>query len=283
MARGSKKTGRKKAGTGVARRRSGAVTDWKAELIKEAEEEAEVTPLGSGNVISLRRNGQFRFQGTDIGDELEVVVTGHILNNKWYDSEYDEDNITPPACFALGVKVNTMAPHDTSPNKQNEICEGCWANEWGSVGGTRRGKACAEKIKLAVAYADDTLGDSTDEIFLEIPPTSTGAFNKYVTKLTRAKNIPSWAVVTKITFDEHADHQMLIFAFVSEVPEKLLSVCKTLNRTARVSLLEPPDVSGYKKPKATKAAKSNKKTGKKKTGRRTNGGKATKKRSRFSA
>ena len=288
MAGRKKKTSRKKAGKTVAKRRTTEVTNWREELAKEAKDEGELTPLGTGNTISLGRNMQFKFQGSDLGDELEVVIVGHVFANKYFDTPYDTDNPMPPACFALGVRSDTMFPDSSSPDKQHEVCDGCWANDWGSAEGSSRGKACAEKIRLAVVYADDSLSRESDVMYVEVPPTSTAAFNTYVSKLTKTLEVPSWAVVTQLKFDEHKDQQALVFTMITKVPDKLLPECKTLNKAAKSSLLEPPDVSGYKKPAGGKKAKAKKKTGKKKiarsrrTGKKKATKKATKKRSRFS-
>jgi hypothetical protein len=273
----SKKKAKKKTGKAVARRKSTSVSNWRSELAKRAKEERQQQPAGTGNTISLRRNGQFRYQGSDIGSELDVVIAGHVFVNKWYDSDYDEDNIMPPACFALGTVLDTMAPADTSPDKQNEVCDGCWANEWAS--GRNRGKACANKYRLAVVHAD-TLEDGADMVFVEIPPTSLSEFDSYVDRLTGAREVPTWAVVTKMYFDEDADYQHIKFEFVEEISDAMLGTCAQLNDVAIDKLVEPFDVSGYKKP--TKKAKSKKKTGKKKTSRKTSRKAAKKKRSRFS-
>ncbi len=276
----AKKKAKKKAGKAVARRKSTAVGSWRAEMAKRAKTERQRQPKGTGNTISLRRNGQFRYQGSDIGTEMDVVIAGHVFANKYFDTDYDEDNITPPACMALGTVLDTMAPDDTSPDKQSEVCDGCWANEWAS--GRNRGKACANKYRLGVVHPD-TLADDADMLFVEIPPTSLSEFDSYVDKLTAVKDLPTCAVITKIYFDEDADYQHLLFEFVEEVSDDLMGVCLQLNDLAEEKLLEPYDTSGYEKP--SKKAKTKKKTGKKKTSRKkaSRGKKAAKKkRSRFS-
>lgn len=278
-----KKTSKKKTSKAVAKRKTTAITNWRDELAKRAKEESEVIPAGTGNTISLGRNGQFKFQGGDLGDEMDVIIVGHVFAYKYYDTPYDADNPSPPACFALGKRMDTMAPDDSSPDKQAEVCEDCWANEWGS--GTGRGKACGNRYRLALVHAD-TLESNPETVFMEVPPTSLVEFNKYVSKLTKAAEVPSWAVVTKIYFDEHKDQQALKFEMVEMVPEALLGDCFKLNEVAIKELMDPPDVSGYKKPAGGKKAKTKKKTGKKVTKKRSSRTAkkktAKKKRSRFS-
>ena len=271
---------RKKApGKAVATRKTTAVANWRDELAKRAQAESEHIPAGTGNTISLGRNGQFKFQGGDLGDEMDIVIVAHIFTNKYFDTPYDADNPTPPACFAIGTVQENLAPHDSSPDKQAEACADCWANEWAT--GVGRGKACGNRYRLAIVHAD-VLASTQDIVFMEVPPTSLAEFNKYVNKLNKAAEVPSWAVVTKVYFDEHKDQQALKFELVEMVSDDLLGDCMALNEVGLKELMTPPDVSGYKKPTGRKKA-AKKKAGKK-TSRKAPASRkaAKKKRSRFS-
>lgn len=251
-----KKVSRSKA---VGKVKSALPANWKSQLREDASEESERTPMGTGNRITLRRNGQFNFQGADIGDSIDVVIVDHIVAKLYYDTEYDEDNPGPPACFALKTNVKNIAPHDASPDIQAKTCEECWANEWAS--GRGRGKACSDKNRVALLHTDDLDGDL---ILLEVPVTSGAAFNKYIIGLTKAAELPSYAVVTRMEMDEHADYQKLVFDLIEEVPEKLLGAVMSKRQLAREMLLEPYDTTGYEKGGGKKKKKKKKKASKKK-------------------
>jgi len=265
--RASKKKAKKKTSRSktVARPVAGLPADWKEQLRTDAQEEAERTPAGSGNRISLRKNGQFSFQGADIGDSIDVIIVDHVAMKAYYDEAYDEDNPVPPACFALKPSAKNIAPHADSPDKQAETCAECPQNEWGS--GRRRGKACSDKNRMAVLHVD-ALGDL---VMLEVPVTSGAAFNKYVGGITKAADLPSYAVVTRLTMDDHADYQKLIFEFVEAADEEQLAASMNQRKAAREMCMEPFDVTGREEAgsrKKSKKKKVSKKRGKKKVAKK---------------
>ena len=250
-----KKPSKKKApGKAVAKRGSTLPTDWKKQLRDDAQEEAERTPAGTGNRISLKRSGQFSFQGADIGDSIDVIIVDHVAMKTYYDEDYEEDNPVPPACFALKPSAKNIAPHPDSPDKQAETCAECWANEWTS--GRGRGKACSDKNRLAILHVDAL----DDLVMLEVPVTSGAAFNKYVTGLTKAAEVPSYAVITRMTMDDHADYQKLIFELVEEVNEEQLAASMSKRKAARDMCMEPFDTTGREEAKGRKGAKKKKVT-----------------------
>jgi len=274
MARKKKKVSKKKvskkkaAGKSVAVRKSTLPADWKSQLRKDAAEESERTPVGSGNRISLKRNGQFAFQGAEIGDSVDLVIVDHVVSKTYYEEAYDEDNPTPPTCFALKPNSTNIAPHEDIKDAQAETCAECWANEWAS--GRGRGKACSDKNRLAVLHAEDLDGDL---MYLEVPVTSGAAFNKYIKGLTKAAELPCYAVLTRFEMDDHADYQKLIFTLVEAVPEEDLGGPFSKRDEAREMLMEPYDTSEREAPKASKkkkkkVAKKGKKKAAKKTRRR---------------
>lgn len=257
-----KKVSKKKApGKAVATRKQTLPTDWKSQMRKDAQEQSERVPIGTGNRITLKRNGQFSFQNADLGDSLDVIIVDHVVAKLYFDQDYDEDNPVPPACFALKPNSLDIAPHEEAPDPQAEICSECWANEWAS--GRGRGKACSDKNRLAVLSAEDPEGDL---MYLEVPVTSGAAFNKYIKGLTKATELPSYAVITRLEMDDHADYQKLIFTLIDEVPEKDMAGPFNKREEAREMLMEPYDTSSREEESGKKAKK--RKTKKKKVTRK---------------
>lgn len=252
-----KKTSRSKA---VGKVKSALPANWKDQLREDAAEEAERTPTGTGNRITLKRNGQFNYQGADLGDSIDLVIVDHIIVKQYFAGDYDEDNPGPPNCFALKPDAKNIAPHPDAPDIQSEICSDCWANEWSS--GRGRGKACKDKNRLACLHVEDLEGDL---VLLEVPVTSGAAFNKYVKGLTKAGNLPSYAVITRMDMDEHADYQKLIFSLIDELPDKQLAGPFSKRAEAREMLMEPYDSTGFEVDSGKKS--SRKKKAKKKASR----------------
>lgn len=276
MAARKKKVSKKKAtGKAVATRGSTLPANWKDQLRQDAAEESERTPVGQGNRISLKRNGQFAYQGAEIGDSIDLVIVDHVVVKQYFDGDYDEDNPVPPACFALKPESINIAPHEDAPDPQSEVCADCWANEWAS--GRGRGKACKDKNRLAVLHVDDMAGDL---MYLEIPVTSGATFNKFIKGLTKAAELPCYAVITRMSMDDHADYQKLEFMFVEEVAEADLGYSFNKREEAREMLMEPYDTSGYEQeqPKQARRKKAKKKVAKKRSKKKV----AKKRRSRVS-
>ena len=251
MAARKKKVSKKKApGKSVATRGNTLPANWKEQLRQDAAEESERTPVGTGNRITLKRNGQFSFQNADLGDAIDVIIVDHVVAKLYFDQDYDEDNPVPPACFALKPNANNIAPHPDAPDPQAEVCVDCWANEWAS--GRGRGKACSDKNRLAVLSAEDPDGDL---MYLEVPVTSGAAFNKYIKGLTKAAELPCYAVITRLEMDDHADYQKLIFTLVDEVPEDQLGGPFNKREEAREMIMEPYDTTGREEQTGKKATK----------------------------
>lgn len=270
-----KKTSRSKA---VGKVKSALPANWRDQLREDAAEESERTPTGTGNRITLKRNGQFSYQGADLGDSIDLVIVDHVVAKQYFASDYDEDNPVPPDCFALKPNEKNIAPHPDSPDIQADVCADCWANDWAS--GRGRGKACKDKNRLACLHVDDLEGDL---VLLEVPVTSGQAFNKYIKGLTKAGDLPSYAVVTRLDMDEHADYQKLVFSFIEELPETLLAGPFSKREEAREMLMEPYDTTGYDESSAGKSSrkkKKKKKTKKKSTRKKT--ARKTRRRSRMS-
>lgn len=242
------------AGKAVQKKAGGReVAAWEEELKRKAAEESDRTPVGAGNQISVRKNGEFRHQGADVGNEIQVIVVDHVFMNQYFDSPFDEDNPSPPACYAVSAKDKNMAPVDGSPVKQSPGCDGCWANEWKSDD-RGRGKACGNKKRLAVVFADDVEGELS---FLTVAVTSAPNFNKYVKKLNDASGLPVSAVVTKVGFDDSEDYQKLTFVTEDRLDRETYNAIQARVPEARAALMAPPDFSGYSPPKGrgSKAAR----------------------------
>jgi len=264
MAAAKKKVAKKK----VAKKKAPAktsqskeLTDWKAQLAQYTAEQADRPGGGGGNVITCR-NGEFKFQGSDLGDAINVVVLDYAYVNRWYDRVFDPENMTPPACIAISMDGRNMAPLDNSPDKQADACADCWANEFGTDN-RGRGKACANTLLLAV-IADVDLGKDDAEIAtFSIPPASTANFHAYMKKRQKALNLPSFAFVTEISVDDEADYLKYRFNEIDRVPENHLPSVMGFVEPARDQITAEPDFSGYepppqrgKKKKASKKKKS---------------------------
>ena len=69
------------------------------------------------------KHGKFKVDGNPVeGNRLICVVLAHKFTNVLYMTGYKEDELSIPACFAIGDKRTTLAPHDDVKEKKCYTC-----------------------------------------------------------------------------------------------------------------------------------------------------------------
>jgi len=200
---------------------------------------------GGGDFIKLTKDKHFKLpDGTKHPGPLEVVVLDFVSANNFFDRPYKEGEITPPACFAIGLEPSSLVPSKNSPDRQADACNTCPNNEWGSKG---EGKACTNNRILAIVagIGDDGADPDAPLYLIKVSPTATKAWDSYVATIRAQYNAPPVAVVTDIFFDPSSEFQSLRFG--NPRPNENLEMHFARKAAARQRLLQEPDVSGYKK------------------------------------
>lgn len=238
-------------GTALAKKQATDIATIQEALKAQAAEISERTQPATGNKIQLSNSKTFELpDGTKTDGPLELVIVDFVSKNMFYTSDYDPKEITPPACFAIGIKPTQLAPSNNSPVKQSAECSGCPMNQFGTdKRGT--GKACKNTRWLAVLPPD--ADENTPIWFLSVSPTALKGFDGYVSSIARQFNMPPISVVTSVSFDQNADYAKLVFG--DPQPNENLAVHFARQVEARELLMQEPDVSGYveDKPPARKA------------------------------
>jgi hypothetical protein len=175
-----------------------------------AESLAMVKRIGapSGDLIRVNKDKTFSLPSGETSPTLGVVVLSFASMFQYYEGRYDEKNIQPPSCMALGTDLSLMKPFDKVPKKQNADCPTCWANQWGTDG---KGKACKNQRLLALlapaAQKDGVI------MTLKVSPTGTRYWDNYVTQVM-AMTESLIKVVTEISFDPSVDYASLRFKLI---------------------------------------------------------------------
>lgn len=222
------------------------------QLKKQAAEMQDRTSPATGNKIRVTQDKKILFpDGTELADDdtFEVVIVDFVTKHSFYEGKYDPKNITPPACFALGLNPRDMTPSANSPNKQNDSCQSCLMNEYGSDG---NGKACKNARLLAVLPPDANA--DTPLWLLEVSPTALKGFDGYVQNVTRVFGTPPVSVVTTVSLDPNVTYGKLMFS--NPQPNTNLEACFARQNEARQLLMTEPDVSNYEKPVKAPARKA---------------------------
>jgi hypothetical protein len=216
-----------------------ALTDWEKEMEAQAAIAAGMASSTGGAFFSVRA-GQLSFDGMPLpGNQMAVVVLDWILENVYYEGEFDADNPMPPTCFAFG-RDNEMKPHDVvfeADQAQHPTCRGCPKNEWGSAE-RGRGKACRNVRRLAlipagtIDIANDHFTAFTDPDqfnenvgYLKVPVTSGRGFDTYVKQVAGALRRPPHGVFTRVRVKPDPKTQVAVtFEPLAPVPNELIGL-----------------------------------------------------------
>lgn len=254
------------------------VVTYKKQWAAEAQQLADKEKT-SGQFISTR-GGVFQIDGDEVpGNQLCVVILGSIFENTYYDLAFDDDGpVMPPRCFAMAVEDEDLAPHPAMQKDldyfepQNEDCETCPLNEWGSAD-KGKGKACANRRRLALIPAGvferikGTKGEYDVDIFedvehyqeadmlaLKLPVTSVKEYSKYVRSLQSQHNRPPHGVITQIYIDRDPKSQFKIkFEMLELLPDEMYPIISARHKNALKDLIQPynpPDAEDEDRPRS---------------------------------
>ncbi len=226
--------------------------NWDEELARAAEEDSARLVVGTGNKLSVRGK-KFTYQGNTLSPMPPIVIVDFVFYNAMFDSAFDPDEMTAPACFALGPVQAELHNHERSPNVQGGkepnahvpggACADCWANKFGTAD-QGRGKRCGNRVKAAFIDLKGQIPLS----YFEVAPTGLSNFNGYG-KALAADKLPIFGVATQLKLDEEATYSVIEYIKSDVIRDaKMAARILEARRQARPMLLEPPDVSNYQAP-----------------------------------
>lgn len=221
------------------------VAAWEQAMANHAKEDAERIGSGEGGSLSIR-NSRFKYMGEDLGgDSINLIVLDFVHARRYYEGEFDEDDVTPPSCAATNLDGKNMVPFDNVPNKQSDECNSCWANQWGSDERRARAKACKSGRRLiCIPAGEDYMEDpDPDLVRLRLPVKSARPWDDYIAKLTATTGYPCFGVITEVSFDRTVDYPKLKFKAVGQVDPSYGKVVLAARERARQQLLAAPDFS----------------------------------------
>lgn len=146
------------------------------------------------------RSGVLTYNGDMVANNaLECIIIASTHANKYYEGEYDPNNLRNPECYAYSEDGKGMVPHPSVVNPIHDNCDECPYNQWGSAD-KGKGKKCKNVQHIGLIPADTSPEDvETAELALmSLPVTSGKNFDKYVNKLTTLFNRPTLAMKTVI-------------------------------------------------------------------------------------
>jgi hypothetical protein len=232
---------------------STALVNWDDIMAQEAV--VAVTQEASTSTSSFfsLRGGILTFNDMAMPDnQMAVIILDSILENVYYDSDFNPDAISAPKCFAYGRDEASLKPHDVvfeHGQEENAKCEGCPRNEWGSAE-RGRGKACSNRRRLSLLAAGRMNGSffpaepaelATSAIgLLKLPVMSVKAFSGYIKQIGSVMKRPPFGVITLIKVVPDPKSQFRVEAsFLGKTPDSLLPVVMQRREEGKAALEQP--------------------------------------------
>lgn len=197
-----------------------AMADLQQQLAARLQSHKDSLPPPTSSRVRVKKDGFYLPDGSQL-DELEAVIVDMRFVNTFYAKRYVPGQIDPPDCWSVSSDANNMLPSEDASKKQNDICgiageAGCCPkNEWGSAPGGGAGKACGNRLRIAVVTPDAT--DKSPTYIIDLPPTSAGA----LIKLTRSMSVPYQVVTMKFTTDQKVDYPKVLIEVMGPAPDAL--------------------------------------------------------------
>jgi len=207
-----------------------AIANLQEQLRKELAELNKRVAPPTGHNISLK-GGVFNLPDGSVNKgPMQAIILDWRIVNAYYTGPYDPQNPKPPKCWAISSTIEDMAPPESlGDDRQNNQCEGCPMNEFGSAP-TGRGKACKNQRRLAIVPAD--AADESQPMTITVSPAGLSVFENYVNKLQAEYGALPLQVVTKIAFDPNKTYPSLIYAPAERVADERLATLMKLRQSA---------------------------------------------------
>jgi hypothetical protein len=194
---------------------STALIDIKEQLKKELQTMEKSVPAPSGHNISVAGKLFKLPNGETSPGPFHCVILDWRNFNRYYPpgAEYNAQNPKPPACFAVNKVIEQLAPHEKASDPQHDSCADCPQNAWGSDPRGGRGKACENRVRIAVVPADAK--EDADVYTLGISRTALKHWASFINNLEAVGKHPI-QVISVLSFDPNQSYPTVRFAIKSE-------------------------------------------------------------------
>lgn len=225
-----------------------AVTRWDETLAKEAKEVAAMERPALSQIST--RGGFLKYQDQAIpGNKLPAIVIASAFENRYYKGKFDPNKRENPACWALSLDGENMAPNPAHVKEPiSETCESCDFFKWGSAGEGSKGKACKSVRRLALipsSSVKDGNAKTAEVALLSVPVTSAKNWANYVNQCNAEYSRPPWALITEVYTEPDPKTQFQIkFRTVALIPDEMLGDIHNRIPNIQEILLSPYDSSG---------------------------------------
>lgn len=240
-----------------------------------AKRETERMRADAGGLTITTAGGVFKVGDDPVaGNALCVVVLDAAYVNAYYKGKWEAgQEVTPPHCFAMSLEKDELAPHpsmESAPyfEAQSSDCAKCPMNQYGTAD-VGKGKACKNRMRLALIDAGSfvkvkgTRSEWQPEIieeedhyrdapmmYLNVPPTSMKAFQRYVKQAAEVYGRPTSGLITRIDSKPMGTGGFeLTFETLEQFPAEYYPTLSARHAEATEAVLKPfaaPDAASPK-------------------------------------
>lgn len=192
------------------------IVEWKSRMAEIAKI-AVAAEKPTGGWLSFK-GGRLSYADQYIpGDTIRCVILAHLLENSWYEEDYDPNKPASPSCYAFGSHDSEMKPMPECDAPQAAFCRECPKNEWGSDRKGGKGKDCKNVRRLSLIHADGLQDiDKADVVFAKLPVMSVANFSNFVNQVGHALNLPPFGVICELSVKPHPVSQYQVHFKVME-------------------------------------------------------------------
>jgi len=171
------------------------------QIAAEIEKQKQNIPASGGRINTKGKEFTLPDGEKVKNNTLTAVILDYRFNNTYYKAMWDGQSSNRPDCSATGSNQEELKPAGDIETPIAPSCEECPMNEWGSAANGRGGKACQNKVRLALVTPD---AESNAPIYtLDLTPTALKSFGAYMDACNKNSKLPI-NLVTEITFDPSA-------------------------------------------------------------------------------
>jgi hypothetical protein len=177
--------------------------------------------------------------------DFVILQKGAGKSHTWYKDAYVPGSDKSPDC----VSTDGVAPDDSSPNPQSELCGLCPRYEWKLQRNGRKGRECQDSLRLAVLPMPSqiklSIGEAiTEPVLFRIPAASLKGFSDFGRAMQEkfGGNAPFCSYIMRVTFKEGIDHPQLeyrLLDWLSDDNSKLIIEMRNTTTAWRILGLTP--------------------------------------------
>lgn len=216
-----------------------ALASFQNDIQAELKDLNKFAPPATGTSISTKGKIFTLPNGQTSPGPMNAIIVDWRYFNSYFEGVYNASNIKPPVCWAINKAPAELTASDKAPKKQNDTCEECAMNQWGT-GQSGRGKACKNACRLAIIPAN--FDEKTKPMMLNVSPTGLKQWGTYLNRLKTQLGMLPVQVTTSISFNPNEAYPSLLFDLGDKIDEDKYPMLAAMREKAQEMLDREPQL-----------------------------------------